>query len=311
MPAVSTSTGSADDKVLLPILGGRSTRCWPRASSCATAMRFRYFSHRLRAVAGEPRAPALAPGWWRSAGDRINWRRFFDINELVCLRMEEPRPSRPSSADRCACTRRACRRPARRPCRRPGRSGRLLPHAARSGSTDEPGAALSRGREDPAGRRDPAGRLGLRRHHRLRLHGRGQRPAARPGRRAGAGRGLGGAERPAGRFRGRGGARAPRDSGAQLSAPSSTPASAPSPGRRRADRPAGAAPRAGRAAGAFSGLSHLWHGGGGRRRSSRARQAAAARDDDLPADRPLGDRSGCCAGCASPIAAAPSRASSN
>ncbi len=28
--------------------------------------------------------------WWRSAGDRINWRRFFDINELVCLRMEEP-----------------------------------------------------------------------------------------------------------------------------------------------------------------------------------------------------------------------------
>ena len=28
--------------------------------------------------------------WWRTAGDRINWRRFFDINELVCLRMEEP-----------------------------------------------------------------------------------------------------------------------------------------------------------------------------------------------------------------------------
>ena len=30
----------------------------------------------------------LAP--WRVAGDRINWRRFFDINELACLRMEEP-----------------------------------------------------------------------------------------------------------------------------------------------------------------------------------------------------------------------------
>jgi malto-oligosyltrehalose synthase len=28
-------------------------------------------------------------GWWRSASDRINWRRFFDINELVCLRMED------------------------------------------------------------------------------------------------------------------------------------------------------------------------------------------------------------------------------
>ena len=27
---------------------------------------------------------------WRVAGDRINWRRFFDINELVCLRMEKP-----------------------------------------------------------------------------------------------------------------------------------------------------------------------------------------------------------------------------
>ena len=27
---------------------------------------------------------------WRVAGDRLNWRRFFDINELVCLRMEEP-----------------------------------------------------------------------------------------------------------------------------------------------------------------------------------------------------------------------------
>jgi len=28
-------------------------------------------------------------GWWRTADDRINWRRFFDINELVCLRMED------------------------------------------------------------------------------------------------------------------------------------------------------------------------------------------------------------------------------
>lgn len=25
---------------------------------------------------------------WRVAGDRINWRCFFDINELVCLRMD-------------------------------------------------------------------------------------------------------------------------------------------------------------------------------------------------------------------------------
>ena len=38
---------------------------------------------------GLPRPGAYLLGWWRSAGDRINWRRFFDINDLVCLRMED------------------------------------------------------------------------------------------------------------------------------------------------------------------------------------------------------------------------------
>lgn len=28
--------------------------------------------------------------WWRTAGDEINWRRFFDITELAGLRVEEP-----------------------------------------------------------------------------------------------------------------------------------------------------------------------------------------------------------------------------
>lgn len=28
--------------------------------------------------------------WWRSAGDAINWRRFFDITELAGLRIEDP-----------------------------------------------------------------------------------------------------------------------------------------------------------------------------------------------------------------------------
>jgi (1->4)-alpha-D-glucan 1-alpha-D-glucosylmutase len=28
-------------------------------------------------------------GWWRSANDEINWRRFFDINELAALRTED------------------------------------------------------------------------------------------------------------------------------------------------------------------------------------------------------------------------------
>src|SRR5690606_16051652 len=28
---------------------------------------------------------------WRVAGEEINYRRFFDINELAAIRMEEPR----------------------------------------------------------------------------------------------------------------------------------------------------------------------------------------------------------------------------
>lgn len=36
-----------------------------------------------------PKPGAYRLGWWRTAGDRINWRRFFDINDLVCLRMED------------------------------------------------------------------------------------------------------------------------------------------------------------------------------------------------------------------------------
>jgi malto-oligosyltrehalose synthase len=44
----------------------------------------------LAAKMGLPKDGAYELGWWRTAGDRINWRRFFDINELVCLRMEDP-----------------------------------------------------------------------------------------------------------------------------------------------------------------------------------------------------------------------------
>ena len=28
--------------------------------------------------------------WWGVAGDEINWRRFFDINGLAALRIEDP-----------------------------------------------------------------------------------------------------------------------------------------------------------------------------------------------------------------------------
>src|SRR5258708_29019346 len=43
----------------------------------------------LPARGGDPGRQAYRLGWWRTAGDRINWRRFFDINDLVCLRMED------------------------------------------------------------------------------------------------------------------------------------------------------------------------------------------------------------------------------
>lgn len=33
---------------------------------------------------------AWRPAWWRTAGDQVNYRRFFDINGLVALRAERP-----------------------------------------------------------------------------------------------------------------------------------------------------------------------------------------------------------------------------
>ncbi len=37
--------------------------------------------------------------WWRSANDEINWRRFFDINELVALRDRSRRSVRSRAPD--------------------------------------------------------------------------------------------------------------------------------------------------------------------------------------------------------------------
>ena len=62
----------ADDKVFLPWL----TR--PVAEAADEIARLDL-----------PKPGAYRLGWWRTAGDRINWRRFFDINDLVCLRMED------------------------------------------------------------------------------------------------------------------------------------------------------------------------------------------------------------------------------
>ena len=87
----------AGDKVLLPILGKPLQETLAAGEIAVEQETLRYFSHRLPLAPGS--AGSLSDvlerqhyrlAWWRRAGDCINWRRFFDINELVCLRMEEP-----------------------------------------------------------------------------------------------------------------------------------------------------------------------------------------------------------------------------
>lgn len=80
----------ADDKVLLPILGRPLDEVLAAGELRRDGDAFVYFSHRLPAIDGALEDQHWRLAWWCSAGDRINWRRFFDINELVCLRMEEP-----------------------------------------------------------------------------------------------------------------------------------------------------------------------------------------------------------------------------
>ena len=88
---------TAGDKVLLPILGKPLEETLAAGEIEVGQEALHYFSHRLPLAPGS--AGSLSDvlerqhyrlAWWRSAGDCINWRRFFDINELVCLRMEEP-----------------------------------------------------------------------------------------------------------------------------------------------------------------------------------------------------------------------------
>ena len=49
----------------------------------------RYYDLHLPMTGTDIKRQAYRLGWWRTANDRINWRRFFDINELVCLRIED------------------------------------------------------------------------------------------------------------------------------------------------------------------------------------------------------------------------------
>jgi (1->4)-alpha-D-glucan 1-alpha-D-glucosylmutase len=108
------------DKVLLPILGRPYGEALAAREITLHGDTFiQYFDHKFPVaaggldVAGEPSSlssasafdPASSAGrerlhglleeqhyrlaWWRSANDEINWRRFFDINELAALRVED------------------------------------------------------------------------------------------------------------------------------------------------------------------------------------------------------------------------------
>jgi (1->4)-alpha-D-glucan 1-alpha-D-glucosylmutase len=100
------------NKVLLPVLGAPLAETLARGEIEAVRdehtgkQALSYAGHRfpLRAQDGQiapedfRRPEALREwlerqhyrlAWWRTAGDLINWRRFFDINDLVALRMED------------------------------------------------------------------------------------------------------------------------------------------------------------------------------------------------------------------------------
>jgi (1->4)-alpha-D-glucan 1-alpha-D-glucosylmutase len=89
-------------KVLLPVLG-KPLHDALRDDEISLAHEggedvVRYFQHRFPLSGAVHRDESLEAvlarqhyrlAWWRIASDEVNWRRFFDVNELVCLRMEE------------------------------------------------------------------------------------------------------------------------------------------------------------------------------------------------------------------------------
>ena len=104
-------------------------------------------------------AQAYRLAYWRVAADEINYRRFFDINDLAALRIELPEALRATCTD-CVLRlvgRRTARRAAHRPHRRPVRSRGLLPAAAAPAAARRRRPATSTpGREDPGAARAAA-----------------------------------------------------------------------------------------------------------------------------------------------------------
>ncbi len=132
----------ARDKELLKTpagaAGSRASSTWRRPSRRRVAEHQRCRASAMRCTRCiEVQAYRLA--FWRVAADEINYRRFFDINELAALRMEREavfeatqvigaRPGR----------RRRGRRPAHRPPRRPLRPGRSTSTSCRKATRDAP-----------------------------------------------------------------------------------------------------------------------------------------------------------------------------
>jgi malto-oligosyltrehalose synthase len=96
-----TTDAALRGKVFLPVLGRPMAEVL-QAGELEVVRRsdggydLRYYGLRLPLRGGEAglsesllQQQPYRLGWWRCAGDRINWRRFFDINDLVCLRMED------------------------------------------------------------------------------------------------------------------------------------------------------------------------------------------------------------------------------
>ena len=92
------SDAELQGKVLLPVLGDKFEACLERGEIKLgeDGKVIRYFDHRFPV---DPRTwgqdlPRLLQNqnyvlaFWREAAARINWRRFFDINQLVALRMD-------------------------------------------------------------------------------------------------------------------------------------------------------------------------------------------------------------------------------
>ncbi|MGH7122107.1 MAG: hypothetical protein ACREFP_24450 [Acetobacteraceae bacterium] len=92
-------------KVLLPVLGRPYAEALAAGEirlerdAAGRAGEIVCFGRRLPVAAGTAAAGELSAvldaqhyrlAWWRTAGDAINWRRFFNVNDLVALRVERP-----------------------------------------------------------------------------------------------------------------------------------------------------------------------------------------------------------------------------